>query len=168
LDLKTALPKLNPEFLCIYFTNNWNPVSLRGEKTYGDFVLKSREFIHLKINVDKYPKLKWYFDSKFEPGCHLYYYGVNLKNIGGINFERNTVMMSKIVNQLRNSSSLFKAHELQYSQPYYEWEANIPEYGVKAPDEKTQTYVSSGFRGLTTFTSGLFTDDKYAHVRTNK
>lgn len=162
------MPKLNPEFLCIYFTNSWNPVSLRGEKSYSDFVIKTPEYAHLKINVDKYPKLKWFFDSKMEPGVHLYYFGVNLKNIGGINWDRTKLHMQRAISQVRKESDLLKPNSVEFSQPYYSWEAQLAEYGVKAPDEATQTYIATGFRGITTYTTGIFTDEKFAHVRMKK
>ena len=76
--------------------------------------------------------------------------------------------MQRIINQVRKDSTIMKPNSVEFSQPYYSWEANLSENGVRAPDEATQTYVATGFRGLTTYTTGLFTDDKFAHVRVKK
>lgn len=103
-----------------------------------------------------------------EPGCHLYYFGVNLRNVGGINFNKTANLMQRIIGQVRNDSTIMKPNSVEFSQPYYTWEANLGEHGVRAPDEATQTYIATGFRGLVTFTPGLFTDDRYAHVRMRK
>ncbi len=103
-----------------------------------------------------------------EPGCHLYYFGVNLKNVGGINFDRTSNLMNRIIRQARNDSTIIKPSSVEFAQPYFNWEASLGEYGLKAPDEATQSYVSTGFKGLFTFTSGLFTDERYAHVRMKK
>lgn len=130
--------------------------------------MKSTEFTHLKIDVDKFPKLKWYFDSKFEPGCHLYHYGNTIKNVGGINFEKTHNVMKRAIQQVRNDEILLRPNEVSFSQPYYSWEAFINQYGHKGPDDYTQQYVSTGFKGFVTFTGGLSTDDKFAHVRIKK
>jgi len=102
-----------------------------------------------------------------EPGCHLFYFGNTLRTIGGINWDKNKALMDRIINQVRNDSSLLKPNSVEFSQPYYSWEANLGEHGVKAPYEATQTYIANGFRGLVTF-SQMFTDDHYAHVRVKK
>jgi len=130
--------------------------------------MKATEYTHLKIDVDKYPKLKWYFDSKFEPGCHLYYYGLSLKNIGGINFERNDRIMKRVISQVREQPLDLKTNELTWSQPYYQWESDLNDYGTKRPDDGCQSYMAVGFRGLQTYTSGLHTEDLTSHVRIKK
>jgi hypothetical protein len=58
------LKVVNPQLLCIYFSNDWNPVSLKGEEGYKDFVRNNSKCNHLKVNADKYPKLRWFFDAK--------------------------------------------------------------------------------------------------------
>lgn len=65
-EVKNWLINSNPQLLCIYFTNEWNPICKKGEEGYNNFVGKNSKAIHLKINVDKFPKLKWFFDSKVE------------------------------------------------------------------------------------------------------
>lgn len=143
-------------------------MSIRGENTYNDFVIKSKECTHLKINVDKYPKLKWYFDSKFEPGCHLYYYGNKVKSVGGINFDKTDIIIKRAISQIRGDSSLPKSIENTFSQPYYAWEADLCDYGLKSPSDGIQNTIATGFRGLATFTNGIATDDGLAHVRIKK
>jgi hypothetical protein len=130
--------------------------------------MKSTEFHHLKIDVDKYPKLKWYFDSKFEPGCHLYYYGISLKNIGGINFERNDRIMKRVISQVKEQPLNLNINQLSWSQPYYQWESDLDEYGTKRPDDAIQSYMATGFRGLQTYTHGLHSEDLTTHVRIKK
>ena len=124
--------------------------------------MKSSGFMHLKIDVDKHPKLKWYFDSKFEPGCHLYYYGISLKNIGGINFDRTDRIMKTVVSQVKEQPLSLSTNELNWSQPYYQWESDLGDYGTKRPDEATQSYMATGFRGLNSFSACLHFE---AHVR---
>jgi hypothetical protein len=62
--VKNWLTATNPQLLCIYFSNDWNPVCKKGEEGYRNFVAKNSKAIHLKINVDRFPKLKWFFDAK--------------------------------------------------------------------------------------------------------
>ncbi len=63
-EVKDWLLKTNPKLLCIYFSNDWNPISLKAEEGYKDFVRKNSKVTHLKINSDKFPKLRWFFDSR--------------------------------------------------------------------------------------------------------
>jgi hypothetical protein len=35
-----------------------------GEEGYPDFVRRMQKVTHLKINADKYPQLRWFFDAK--------------------------------------------------------------------------------------------------------
>ena len=122
----------------------------------------------MKIDVDKHPKLKWYFDSKFEPGCHLYYYGISLKNIGGINFNRTDRIMKTVMSQVRGQKIDMSTNELHWNQPYYQYEADLEDYGTKKPDDAIQSYMATGFRGLQTYTTGLHSEDQTAHVRIKK
>ena len=61
-----------------------------------------------------------------------------------------------------------KINQLNWSQPYYQWESDLDDYGTKRPDEATQSYMATGFRGLQTFTHGLYSEDLTAHVRVKK
>ena len=63
-EIKDWLLYTNPKMLCIYFTNDWNPIAKQGEEGYPDFLKKNLRVTHMKINVDKYPKLKWFFNSR--------------------------------------------------------------------------------------------------------
>jgi hypothetical protein len=63
-EVKQWLQNLNPAFLCIYFTNDWNPIAKKAELNYHHFSQKNSRYIHLKINSDIYPKLRWFFDAK--------------------------------------------------------------------------------------------------------
>lgn len=118
--------------------------------------------------MDKHPKLKWYFDSKFEPGCHLYFYGISLKNIGGINFDRTDRIIKTTISQVKEQTIDLKTNELRWSQPYYQWESDLDDYGTKRPDEATQSYIATGFRGFQTYSHGMFSEDLTSHVRIKK
>ena len=63
-EIKEWLTVTNHQLLCVYFCNDWNPVSLKAEEGYKDFVKKNSKVAHLKINSDKFPKLRWFFDAK--------------------------------------------------------------------------------------------------------
>ena len=63
-EVKQWLKTVNPKLLCVYVTNQWNPISRAGESGYNDFVRKNSKSFHLKIDADKQPQLKWFFDFK--------------------------------------------------------------------------------------------------------
>jgi hypothetical protein len=64
MEVKNWLATFNPSLLCIYFTNDWNPIAKQAELNYHNFVARNGRYIHFKINSDKYPKLRWFFDAK--------------------------------------------------------------------------------------------------------
>lgn len=77
-----------PQLLCIYFTNAWNPVCKRSQPNYSKFACKNTAFKHLLVDTDKFPKLRWYFDAKFEPYLKAYYFGAEILKFGGANFDK--------------------------------------------------------------------------------
>jgi hypothetical protein len=62
--MKHWLNHTNPEWLLDYFTNEWNPICKKGEEGYNKFVSSCPKVIHLKVDSDKFPKLRWFFDAK--------------------------------------------------------------------------------------------------------
>ena len=63
-ETKDFLNRLKPEVLCITFWNSWNPICKNNLNNYYAFSKKNGGMTHFFINVDKFPKLRWYYDAK--------------------------------------------------------------------------------------------------------
>lgn len=143
-DVKQYLNKTKPKFLCTYFTNEWNPVCKESNLEYTNFTVKTGAFHNLVINVDKFPKLKWYYDSKFEPGFHLYYYGTLVKKIGGANYERVLSEIKRVQDFITNENIDQKVnqHNSVYEQPYFHFEQNINTEGRRHSLDSYQRFTN--------------------------
>lgn len=161
------MAKTNPKLLCVYFTNDWNPIAKKGEEGYNDFVKNNGNIIHLKINSDKYPKLRWYFDAKMEPYMSLHYHGLQVVKMGGCNFEKFTKQIKRTHDYLHMQHTAPAGSENEYEQPYYNWEAYLDIKGVEQEAESTGSFISTGFKGFATISR--VPDEHYImHARMKK
>lgn len=165
-DVKYYLNQAKPEFLCMYFTNEWNPICKEANPKYTDFTTKTEGFKNLLVNVDKFPRVKWYYDCKFEPGFHLYYYGTLLKKIGGSNYDRVLTEMKRVrdyVDKQSISNDINKANAY-YEQPYFDFEHNIHVHGKISSLDNYQRYSNYG---LNYFVVGATTpfEENWVHTR---
>ena len=46
---------------------NWNPVIPQVEKDYEKTCTAYKQFLHIRVDCDKTPKVKYYFDARVEP-----------------------------------------------------------------------------------------------------
>ena len=168
-DVKYWLNINKPKYLCIYFTNNWNPICIEGNKQYGNFAKNTGVFRNLKIDTEQFPRLKWYFDSKHEPGFHFYYFGALVSKLGGCNYEKAKVEMKKIVNHIENDSqqSDYTIKNITYEQPYFKFENDLDKNGMEEGMDPYQFYKPIFFSGYTTMKNLPF-EDKWAHARLKK
>lgn len=144
-DVKNYLNKENPKYLCIYFTNNWNPIAKMSNPLYSNFTSKTGSFRNLRIFTDDFPRLKWYFDSKSEPGFHFYYHGSLISKIGGSNYEKALTEIKRIQNSIDSDFVLGNnnaSNILGYAQPYYDFESKLATKGVENSLDPGQTMDS--------------------------
>ena len=66
-DLMRHLDEKRPQFACIYFHAKWNPICEQIESDYDKFTSNNASFTHIKVDCDKNPKVKFYFDARVEP-----------------------------------------------------------------------------------------------------
>ena len=99
-----------------------------------------------------------------EPCAKAYYFGKNILNVNGCNYEQ-------IGNELKRSKNYIDESNLDrdrlnnhYEQPYYEWESNLEFNGkVIGPDEG-QYFNTAGFRTTLTI-SFIPLEDYLVHRR---
>lgn len=141
-EVKHWLNSTKPKYLCIFFTNNWNPVAIEANKSYQNFTAQPTPFTNLLVDTDKHPKLKWFFDSKCEPGFHFYFYGAEVLKFGGSNFDRATKEMKRIHETIDNSSQFQEINSLTtgYEMPYYAYEKKLTFYGNVKGTDPYQTF----------------------------
>lgn len=150
-EMKEWLNRVKPKYLCIYFTNNWNPVAKRANEDYNKFTTKTELFVNFRVDTDKNPKLKWFFDNKVDPGVHLYYYGHLLSSFGGINFDRVLKEIKRSQDTIEDSA--FKEigyHNTEYEMPYYDYERRMDlGYGNGVGQTKGQLTIDHPFNPYT-------------------
>ena len=66
-DVVEYLDKHKPVYTCIYFHAAWNPTCAKIDKDYDSFVSENGAFQHIKVNCDETPKVKLFFDARYEP-----------------------------------------------------------------------------------------------------
>ena len=66
-DIVGYLDKHRPTFTCIYFHAGWNPICERIEPDYEAFCNHNAGFTHIKVDCDATPKVKLFFDARYEP-----------------------------------------------------------------------------------------------------
>jgi hypothetical protein len=95
-----------------------------------------------------------------EPSMKLFYHGLEVKKVGGCNFERFKHHINLTHDYISNNYTPPKGTNAQYEQPYYNWEAELRERHGNDPDaESTGSYLSTGFRGLITISQ--IPDEKF-------
>ena len=67
VDVIEYLDTNKPVYTCIYFHAAWNPICAKIEKDYDTFVGETSAFQHIKVNCDETPKVKLFFDARYEP-----------------------------------------------------------------------------------------------------
>lgn len=139
-EVKDWLNTTKPKLLCIYFTNNWNPIAIKSNKDYEKFTSQPTSFQNLRVDTDKHPRLKWFFDSKCEPGFQFFYFGNKISGFGGSNFERATKEQKRIQEFVDNQASDRNINNTEYEMPYYEYERTIPLYGNVLTTDPAQTF----------------------------
>ena len=87
-DMINHLDKYSPTFTCLYFTAGWNPMCAKIEKDYENFVSENQGLHHIRVDCDKHPKVKRYFDAQVEPQFLLLVNGAEMKRMIGYNFHR--------------------------------------------------------------------------------
>lgn len=169
-EVKDWLSNYKPKYLCVFFTNNWNPVCQEANTDFfNKFTTKSGSFKNLRVDVDKFPRLKWFFDSKFEPGFHFYYYGNFISRIGGSNFEKALNETKRIKEYIDSNEELkdYNYYSTTYEQPYFQFENELRVYGRVAGHDTYQAIKPQIFMGPTTLKQMPF-EDFLVHHRYQK
>jgi len=66
-DVMEHLDEKKPIFTCLYFTASWNPKCAEIEKDYENLAYKFANWHHIRVDCDKEPTVKRYFDARVEP-----------------------------------------------------------------------------------------------------
>ncbi len=82
------LDKKRPTFTLLYFTAKWNPIIPKIEKDYENTTALFKNFDHIRVDCDKTPLVKMYFDARVEPQFLILLNGGELRRIVGFNFEK--------------------------------------------------------------------------------
>ena len=69
------------------------------EQGYKDFVTKHGSFVHYKVDTDEHPRIKYFYDVRYEPFFQFKLNGMNIKRVIGFNFEH----LDKIVAQIQEN-----------------------------------------------------------------
>lgn len=165
-DVKYWLNKEKPKYLCIFFTNDWNPICKEANKNYVNFARKTGGFRNLRIDTEKFPRLKWYFDCKNAPGFHFYYYGAQISKLGGSNYDRALEETKRIQSNIDESFELmeFKPNNVTYEQPYFLFEQDYWNHGLQRGIDPYQLYKTSPMAQAGIFKWFCF-EDRYVHRR---
>jgi hypothetical protein len=139
-EVKRWLKLSKHKYLSVYFTNNWNPVAKRASNEYPKFTKKTSQFINLRIDTDKYPRLKWFFDGRCDPGLQFYLYGTRISQLGGTNFEKALLEMKRIQEYSEKEFSVLNREEIDYEMPYYDYERDLPNSGNPESIDGAQCY----------------------------
>ena len=85
-ELVKYLDKRRPTFTLLYFTASWNPVIPKIEKDYEKLASEFKNFEHFRVDCDKTPLVKQYFDARVEPQFLILLNGGELRRTIGYNF----------------------------------------------------------------------------------
>ena len=85
-DLVEFLDTKQPQFACVYFHAAWNPICEQINVDYDNFTSNNHSFTHIKVDCDKTPKVKLYFDARVEPQFLMLLNGAEIKRQIGFNF----------------------------------------------------------------------------------
>ena len=87
-EMITYLDKKRPTFTLLYFTAKWNPVIPKIERDYEQTTSQFKNFEHIRVDCDRTPLVKQYFDARVEPQFLILLNGGELRRCVGFNFER--------------------------------------------------------------------------------
>ena len=87
-DIISHLDKTRPIYSLFYFTAAWNPVIKHIEKDYENTTKLFKQYAHYRVDCDKQPLVKQYFDARVEPQFLILLNGGELRRVIGYNFER--------------------------------------------------------------------------------
>ena len=87
-EMITYLDKKRPTFTLLYFTAKWNPIIPKIEKDYELTTSQFKNFDHIRVDCDRTPLVKQYFDARVEPQFLILLNGGELRRCVGFNFER--------------------------------------------------------------------------------
>ena len=85
-DVVGYLDKNKPTFTCLYFHAAWNPICEKIEQDYDNFCNDNAAFTHIKVDCDATPKIKLFFDARYEPQFLILLNGTEIKRQVGYNF----------------------------------------------------------------------------------
>ena len=85
-ELVTYLDKRRPTFTLLYFTAAWNPIIPKIEGDYDNLTREFKNFEHFRVDCDKTPLVKQYFDARVEPQFLILLNGGELRRNIGFNF----------------------------------------------------------------------------------
>jgi len=141
-EVKNWLNTEKPKFLCIFFTNNWNPIAKEANKHYESFTSQPTAFKNLRVDTDKHPRLKWFFDNRCEPGFQFFYYGTKVSEFGGSNFDRAKAEMLRVQDYIYSENPDFDRNRenVEYEMPYYKYEYEMFRYGNEITSDPYQTF----------------------------
>eukprot|EP00826_Nyctotherus_ovalis_P016737 TRINITY_DN14860_c0_g2_i2.p1 TRINITY_DN14860_c0_g2~~TRINITY_DN14860_c0_g2_i2.p1 ORF type:complete len:186 (-),score=41.74 TRINITY_DN14860_c0_g2_i2:40-597(-) len=87
-DVKEHMERTNPDIACVYFHASWNPFMKRINRTFERICVDNPQVHHIWIDCDKYPTLKFYYDTKVEPTFIILVNGAEIARVVGDDFER--------------------------------------------------------------------------------
>lgn len=96
LDVITHLDKARPVYTLLYFTAKWNPQCAKIEQDYENLCASHASFHHIRVDCDKHPKVKRFFDARVEPQFLVLVNGGEMTRITGFNFEKIGATLEKV------------------------------------------------------------------------
>ena len=102
-DMVKHLDSKRPTFTLLYFTAAWNPMYAKIENDYDALVKEHSGYHHIRVDTDKAPKLKFYFDARVEPQFLFLINGGEAHRMVGYNFEKVGDMCNKLT-ELHNKN----------------------------------------------------------------
>ena len=87
-ELIQYLDKKRPTFTLLYFTAKWNPIIPKIENDYELTTSQFKNYQHIRVDCDKTPLVKNYFDARVEPQFLILLNGGELRRMIGYNFNR--------------------------------------------------------------------------------
>ena len=85
-ELVKYMDKRRPVFTLLYFTAAWNPIIPKIEGDYANLTKDFKNFEHFRVDCDKTPLIKQYFDARIEPQFLILLNGGELRRTIGFNF----------------------------------------------------------------------------------
>lgn len=85
-DVMNHLDALKPTYTLLYFTASWNPICANMEKDYEALTGNFGNWHHIRVDCDKTPNVKRYFDARVEPQFLMLVNGGQIERQIGYNF----------------------------------------------------------------------------------